>query len=203
MADREQILGRLRQTQGDIAAPAMPRPHPVVTVALPREALIQRMTATHITVAELAHADDVPAWVHTYVQEHQLPPGLVGGAALAALPWQAAKLEFQQRAALVSDPLAISEALCGIAESGTALLQSGPANPTSLNFLPDHHIIVLDGQTIVGQWEEAWALCRKLWNGQLPRAINAISGPSSTADVGLTQVFGAHGPRNLAVLIIA
>ncbi len=201
MADREQILGRLRHTRRDVAPPAMPRPHAAVG-ADAREALIQHMTATQITVAELAAIDDVPAWVNTYAQEHQLPPRLVGGAALAKLPWQVAKLELEQRPALVSDPLAISEALCGIAESGTALLQSGPENPTSLNFLPDHHIIVLDGQTIVSRWEDAWALCRKLWQGQLPRAVNAISGPSSTADVGLTQVFGAHGPRNLSVLII-
>ena len=201
MADREQILSRLRQTRRDIAPPAMPRPHAAVG-ADAREALIQHMTATHITVAELATGDDVPAWVYAYVQEHQLPPRIVGGAALANLPWQAAKLGLEQRPALVSDPLAISEALCGIAESGTALLQSGPANPTSLNFLPDHHIIVLDGPTIVSRWEDAWDLCRKLWQGQLPRAVNAISGPSSTADVGLTQVFGAHGPRNLSVLIV-
>lgn len=202
MPDREQILNRLQRARRDSAAPALPRPHPIVTAPGPRAGLIEQMANTHIAVAELATIDDVPGWVAGYAQQQQLPARLVGGAALARLPWQAAGIQFEQRAALTSDALAISEALCGIAESGTALLQSGPDNPSSLNFLPDHHIITLDANNIVGQWEDAWRLCRKLWQGQMPRALHGISGPSSTADVGLIQVFGAHGPRNLSVLVI-
>ena len=199
--DRERILGRLQHAHRDLAAPAATRPHPALNPD-PRSGMIEQMEKTHIGVAELASIDEVPGWVNGYAKKEQLPAVLVGGAALARLPWQAAGIQFEQRAALASDALAISEALCGIAESGTALVTSGPNNPSSLNFLPDHHVILLDAKAIVGYWEEAWQLCREAWKGQTPRATHGISGPSSTADVGMTQVFGAHGPRNLSVLLI-
>jgi L-lactate dehydrogenase complex protein LldG len=199
--DRERILLRLQQAKCDFPAPTARRPYPA-SRSEPRAGLIEQMRKTHIDVAELATIGDVTAWVATYARGQQVPPRLVGGAALARLPWQAAGLQFEQRAAVATDALAISEATCGIAESGTALLQSGPDNPSSLNFLPDHHIIVLHANTVVSRWEDAWQHCRELWQGKMPRAVHAVSGPSSTADVGLIQVFGAHGPRNLTVLVV-
>ena len=39
----------------------------------------------------------------------------------------------------------LSHALGGVAETGTLLLTSGPDNPTSINFLPDNHIIIVKG----------------------------------------------------------
>ena len=40
----------------------------------------------------------------------------------------------------------LSHALAGVAETGTLVLASGADNPTTLNFLPDTHIVVLDGR---------------------------------------------------------
>jgi L-lactate dehydrogenase complex protein LldG len=36
----------------------------------------------------------------------------------------------------------------------------------------------------------------------LPRAINMITGPSRSADIGQILILGAHGPRRLHVLIV-
>jgi L-lactate dehydrogenase complex protein LldG len=201
MSDRSAILDRLRQAQNDVPMPAPPRPRSAAATDV-LTALIERMTATTIVVDKLSHANEIPAWVANYIGQQQLPAEVVGGMALADLPWQPANINFAQRGAVATDQLAISRAFCAIAESGTALMESGPNNPTSLNFLPDHHIIVVNQKMIVAQWEDAWALCRTHWNNTMPRALNCISGPSSTADVGLTQVFGAHGPRNVRVLVV-
>lgn len=38
--------------------------------------------------------------------------------------------------------------------------------------------------------------------GELPRAVNIVSGPSRTADIEQTVVFGAHGPFRVHVLIV-
>jgi L-lactate dehydrogenase complex protein LldG len=49
--------------------------------------------------------------------------------------------------------------------------------------------------------EDAFALARETF-GQLPRAINFVSGPSRTADIDQTIVVGAHGPSRVHIVLI-
>ena len=89
------------------------------------------------------------------------------------------------------------------AETGTLFLVSGPENPTTLNFLPEAHTVLIKSSDIVGSYEEAWDRLRAIYGkGALPRTVNLVSGPSRTADIEQTIVMGAHGPRRLLVLIL-
>jgi L-lactate dehydrogenase complex protein LldG len=82
-------------------------------------------------------------------------------------------------------------------------LLSGPDNPTTLNFLPEAHIVLIEAADIAGCYEEAFDRLRAIYGeGNLPRSVNLISGPSRTADIEQTIVRGAHGPRRLLVLIL-
>jgi len=38
--------------------------------------------------------------------------------------------------------------------------------------------------------------------GQLPRAVNFVSGPSRTADIDQTIVLGAHGPYRVHIIVV-
>jgi L-lactate dehydrogenase complex protein LldG len=38
--------------------------------------------------------------------------------------------------------------------------------------------------------------------GNMPRTVNMISGPSRTADIEQTIVRPAHGPKNMHVIIV-
>jgi L-lactate dehydrogenase complex protein LldG len=81
-------------------------------------------------------------------------------------------------------------------------LVSGAANPTTLNFLPEFHMVLVKASDIVGFYEEAWDRLRGIYDERtLPRTVNMISGPSRTADIEQTIVKGAHGPRRLYVVI--
>jgi L-lactate dehydrogenase complex protein LldG len=100
------------------------------------------------------------------------------------------------------DTAGLSHAFAGAAESGTLFLVSGPDNPSTLNFLPETHIVVVLASDISGSYEEAWAKLRGVYGGgEMPRTVNLISGPSRTADIEQTIVMGAHGPKNLLVFI--
>ena len=81
------------------------------------------------------------------------------------------------------------------------MLLSGPEHPTTLNFLPEDHVVVLRESRIVPHLEDAWALLRKE-RATMPRTVNLICGPSKTGDVELVILEGAHGPRRLHVVVV-
>ena len=64
---------------------------------------------------------------------------------LAKLPWhRGGTLEVTEGPAVDADRASISHAFAGVAESGTIVQISGADNPTTLNFLPEAHIVVLE-----------------------------------------------------------
>ena len=158
------------------------------------------------TLEWIAREDDIPEAVARYLRDHNLPAqARIGGdGMLACLPWKrAGALEIASGPAEPEDPVGITRALTGAAETGTLFLTSGPDNPTSLNFLPETHIAVIRKTDITGSYEEAWDRLRSRYGeGNLPRTVNLISGPSRTADIEQTMVMGAHGPRRLHVIVV-
>ena len=96
-----------------------------------------------------------------------------------------------------------SGAFAGIAESGTLTLVSGPDNPTTLNFLPDNHFIIVAASDIVGDHDSVWRKLRERYGkGVMPRTVNMITGPSRSGDIEQTLLLGAHGPRRLHIVIV-
>lgn len=124
---------------------------------------------------------------------------------LVSLAWDGAGLEASFGPAREGDAVGVSRADAGVAESGTLVLLSGPRAPTTLNFLPDQHIVVLHAEDVVGAYETVWAQLREAGaaGGRfMPRTVNWISGPSRTADIEQTLHLGIHGPRRLHVLLV-
>ena len=101
-----------------------------------------------------------------------------------------------------SDAVTLSHAVAGVAETGTLVLASGPDNPTTLNFLPEHHIVVLEAKDVVGDYESVWDALRKKVGAKMPRTVNWITGASRSADIEQVLLNGAHGPKGLHVIIV-
>ena len=90
------------------------------------------------------------------------------------------------------------------------MLHSSSTTPTTLHFVPDHHIVVMRESQITGSLEDAFARLReKLGTAETsaaenwPRTVNFVTGPSRTADIEGVPVLGAHGPRRLHIVLIA
>jgi L-lactate dehydrogenase complex protein LldG len=158
------------------------------------------------TAAMLPSVDAVPAAVAALLRKHNLPMQIRRGddPRLAALPWDKERtLEVSTGASDGHQLVSVSHAFAGVAETGTLVMASGPDNPTTLNFLPDTHIVVVDATDIAGDYETVWARIRETFGvDALPRAINLITGPSRSADIAQILILGAHGPRRLHVLIV-
>jgi len=172
-----------------------------------RVALFRTMVeAANGSVAEIADAADAPSEIAAFLRGHNLPPAVRRGAdpRLAALPWERERtLEVSLGPSDGKDLAAVSHAFGAVAESGTLMLVSGPDNPTTLNFLPDTHIVLVDAKDVAGDYESLWQRLReKFGAGAMPRTVNLITGPSRSADIEQTLILGAHGPRRLHVLVV-
>jgi L-lactate dehydrogenase complex protein LldG len=158
------------------------------------------------SVEQIARADDVPAAVSAFLRAHNLPMQVRRGRdpRLESMPWASERtLETSTGPSDGSDLVGVSHAFGAAAETGTLMLASGPDNPTTLNFLPDTHIVVVDAKDIAPDYETLWQRLRETFGaGAMPRAVNWITGPSRSADIEQTLILGAHGPRRLHVIVV-
>jgi len=159
------------------------------------------------TIDRRASLAEVPAAVADFLAAQNLPARikLAPDPALAALPWsERTLLEVETGIAAASDTASVTAAFAGVAETGTLMLLSGPQSPTTLNFLPDNHIVVLRAEQVVGPFEDAWDRLRAAQaQGAMPRTVNLITGPSRSADIEQQLQMGAHGPRRLHIILVA
>ncbi len=155
------------------------------------------------TVARLRRYDEIPDSVLTYLAGQNIPPAIVVAPhpALQGIPFEIKPmLDVRYGVSGPDDLVSLQVAFAGIAETGTLMLPSGPASPTSNNLLPDTAIVVLPADYVVGCYEEAFDAL--LAAGPMPRNVMLVTGPSRSADIEQTLELGAHGPRRLHILII-
>jgi L-lactate dehydrogenase complex protein LldG len=200
-AAREAVAGRLE------ARPRGPIPARAQIPAAAQVDLFEAMAVEQAaTVARIPNLEQVPAALAEFLKAHNLPPKLrrARGSELAALPWDSQPLlEVETGRAQGSDQVSLTGAVAGVAETGTLLLVSGPEAPTTLNFLPDNHVVVLRASQVVGAYEDALDRVRETQApGSLPRTLNFITGPSRSADIEQTLQLGAHGPRRVHILLV-
>jgi L-lactate dehydrogenase complex protein LldG len=217
---RDQVLGAIRRSLGVSASDV--RRHTAVLDRLtehprgvvPRRgqmpgpeqrALFIRMVQEAAgTVATVEAVDEVPAAVATLLRGHNLRLAVRRGADafLAALPWQKESIDVSEGPSDGIQAVGVSHAFAAIAETGTLVLTSGADNPTTLNFLPSNHIVVVRESELVGDFETVLDRLRQAYGALLPRAVNLVTGPSRSADIEQTLILGAHGPLRLHVILV-
>ena len=168
----------------------------------PVEQFLAKVKAAAGSAQQVLKAHAVPDAVLDFMTEHALGQTVVMASdpLLTTLSWSN-HLSIDYRAAQEADRVSVTSAFAGVAETGTVVLVSTAEHPTTLNFLPETHIVVLERARIVGYWEEVWAKLRDR-PSPWPRTVNMITGPSRTGDVELQLELGAHGPRRLHVILI-
>ena len=216
-AARRNILARIRSAQGRPAAPtdaeraaaddylarhpAGPRPE------LPRRAaeLVARFTLEaerlSTTVAEVIARPTRPPKRSLSSSRLNLGTDAVAWPSLARSSVGRRGLDVQLRKPADADLVGITGCFCATAETGSLVLLSGPETPASGALLPQTHIAIVPASRIVAAHEDAFALMRAE-RGELPRAVNFVSGPSRTGDIEQTIVLGAHGPYRVHVIIV-
>jgi L-lactate dehydrogenase complex protein LldG len=204
---RARVLAEIRKSLGrSSAAPAAIVP---LSGEAPRPAfdgnLVERFAAKMLEKsATLARVDALAAVgeeVARFVTAVGARPRLCVSKALAAIAWPAG-LDIAYRAAVREDETSVTPCFAALAESGAIVTLSGPDTPSTLNFVPENHIVIVHASQVVRHIEDVWAQWRASGLA-MPRSVNIVSGPSRTADIEQTIQLGAHGPRRLHVLLLA
>ncbi|EIJ42372.1 hypothetical protein BegalDRAFT_1485 [Beggiatoa alba B18LD] len=166
-----------------------------------RDKFIYQLEKVAGSYEQIAHEQEIPACISRYLSTQSLPAQLVMDAHLKHLAWESTFLNVAYRTAQQDDVISVTQAFAGVAETGSIVMLSSPASPTTLNFLPDVHIVVLSLNDLLPHIESVWEKLRQT-HANIPRTINFITGPSRTADIEQTIQLGAHGPRRLHVLLV-
>ncbi len=169
-----------------------------------RVALFKQMAEAYdCTVSEVATLAEIPKAAAEFLRANNLPADI-----RIAPQKDLENLDWRDGASFGpagnEHPVGLIKAWAGFAESGTLMALSGPEGPTTLNFLPDTFIAVLETKDLLGTYEEGWKKLRgrKQSGIFMPRTVNWITGPSRSADIELTLQLGVHGPRRVHILLV-
>lgn len=206
------ILARLKeqlQVAGDVRLPAEPVATPeVLSHTKNVETFVRLLTGNHAQVLRIKR-DEIAVVVKTQLQERKVDRLMCGGfwvEALKEIEGEVTLTSFypsidgHKEALFNSVPAAITGSRCGIAATGSIVLWPGSEEPRSLSLVPPLHIVVVEQNAIYNDFVDL--IKSQRWSEQLPTNIVLISGPSKTADIQQTLAYGAHGPRELVVLLV-
>lgn len=181
---------------------------------LPKNELItlfQKMAEdVFASVERVKDMDDIPDALSAYLKKENLPAQVVMSPDpyLEIAPWgKQPLLEIRKGVPIEQDLVSVTSATGAVAETGTLAMFSGPNHPSTLNFLPETHIVVLPVDRITKNYEDIWDIIRRISpieenSVRMPRTVNFITGPSRSGDIEQTLLLGAHGPRRLHIILV-
>ena len=174
----EDAAGRFAQRARDVGAEV-------------RRVTSSEVPAAVVDVVTTAGGHDVVVWLDPLLEE--------AGHALRRAGVSVFNDDGQAPDVAASAAFGLTTADYGIAETGTLVLATGPGRSRGASLLPGHHIAVLPEDRISA---DLFTLMREL-HVPLSSSLTFITGPSRTADIGLTPVRPAHGPMTVTILLVS
>ena len=196
---REAILSTIRKSRGaGMPRPAYRAPSPQVNdlAAL----FATKAAAERALISEIAAPGDAPAAIAAALEKAGAEPVLhmPETSPLRSLPWDRAPNLALSAERPGPDAAAFSAADFAIAETGTLVFLAARERPASWHFLPGREFALIRRVQVLPTLEDVLALAAA--NG-IPSTINLVTGPSCTGDIEQTLEVGAHGPKELHILL--
>ena len=184
--------------------------YPTLTKAEQLEQFCLHLEANHAQVIKVAESD-IPAVIAEQLKQRAIDTLLYGknSAYCSTIesidsPIQLKAFDFTidgNKEALFNDyPAAVSSSRCAIAATGSIVLWPDENEPRTLSLVPPVHFVIVDCNNLYADF--SILIEQQQWQKQLPTNVVFVSGPSKTADIQQTLAYGAHGPKELIVLLL-
>jgi len=162
------------------------------------EFIVQRLGSRpmHITA---------PAVHLTREQVAELFAGIMGRAFTGDIPEMVAAAREHLRGVFTRADVGISGANAIAAETGTTFIMENEGNARLVTGLPEKHIILAGLEKVVPTLMDGMLVIEvtaRYANYKAPTYVNLITGPSKTGDIEKTVVHGAHGPREVHMVLL-
>ncbi|MCC2869076.1 MAG: lactate utilization protein [Candidatus Accumulibacter phosphatis] len=216
MSARDRILQRLRAAAPGIT-PILPDVHafhaasdaeqPASSHAGRIELFCEKMAFWHGEVVPATHANwphklrelcvakGVRSLLHAEPHAAALLAAGIGGLKPYDRPVEGWKKELFQ-----DTDASLTSTRGGIAETGTLIIWPDASEPRLMSLVPPIHFALLDARQLYDNFFTA--MTDQGWSEHLPTNALLVSGPSKTADIQVTLAYGAHGPKELIVLLL-
>lgn len=207
-AARNAILNKLRSANDKSAVPPITVPaYDWPEIDSPLAQFVSLLEANHADVIQVTenevpvvvgeqlakHSANNPVASDVYISQFGNADGAINGLPEGSI---------EQWKDLIFDDIdvGITTAHCAIATTGTIVLWPGPGEPRTLSLVPPVHIVIVRTDTLYNDF--AAVMREQKWAEAMPTNLLLVSGPSKTADIQQTLAYGAHGPRELVVVLV-
>ncbi len=211
MSARDRILGKLRQTRKPFTdvQPIRARRHMIPLRDLSAQAQVQLFTAEAEAVGCFVYQLDQNAAFEQIME-------LIGDDR-SVLSWEESAIPLDGLHGMLESlgvtaaghnngdvRVGITGVNAALAATGSLILESGAGRYRNTSLLPDVHIALLRAEQILPDLETWQRMQKDAGYPAFTEASNTtvITGPSKTADIAHQLVKGAHGPREVHVLIL-
>jgi len=193
MSSRQEILARIRKNQpAPLPLPEVPTFDTAATTP-PIErfkAGLMRMGGKFV---------DLPEDSLNKLIKRLFPDAKVVCSAVAEVAGNRRLDRVNKASALHDVDVGVVRAVFGVAETGSLWLTEAQFKVSSLGFLAQHLVVLLDPEQIVDNMHHAY---RKRAQFDAPYGV-FMTGPSATADIEGVLIHGAQGIRTLTVIPVA
>lgn len=167
---------------------------------------LEKLRAAVRRVGDLQAAADLVSslarergWQRLAYHTHPLVTPLVAGLPCATYSVDAPQCD---KNALEGCDAGITACEALVSQTGSILVSSGSCGGRGLSILPHVHIVVATLDQIVPTLGDALHLAKDRHAGRMPSMLSFITGPSRTGDIERILVLGAHGPKELIVILV-
>jgi L-lactate dehydrogenase complex protein LldG len=138
-------------------------------------------------------------WQRVAWHPHPLVEPLLAGMPCTTLRVDAADFD---KNALESCDAGVTSCEAVVAQTGSILVSSSTSGGRALSILPHVHVVVATTDQIVATLADALHAAQTRHAGRMPSMLSFITGPSRTGDIERILVLGAHGPKELILILV-